>query len=204
MPTLEKDILALNLRLKHLEDCVLRSPESRNVKAFDLETALEENPNSLLARVEELEEKLRKELAQKKYLADFLQKFNSLKEFLEVNPLDFEKSLLTPAAKTEIILGSEAELSRLSNTLSDIEGLEKFINPPAFQNAKQFEPTLKTLSKVHLEQSELLEQLNSRVTNMLDVYNNTVNTLSEIFLSWDSLLSALEAKVSTLERMKSM
>ncbi|KAK9712932.1 hypothetical protein K7432_006822 [Basidiobolus ranarum] len=204
MPTLEKDFLTLNLRLQHLEECVLRTSDSKNVKAFDLETALEENPSSLLTRVEELEEKLRKELSQKKYLVDFLQKFESLKDLLEVNQLELERNLLTPAAKTEIILGSENELSKLANTLSDIESLEKFINPPAFQNVNQFEPTLKALGKVHIEQTELIEQLNSRVTNMLDVYNNTVNTLSEIFISWDSLLSVLEAKVSSLERMKAM
>eukprot|EP01111_Echinosteliopsis_oligospora_P011748 TRINITY_DN3939_c0_g1_i1.p1 TRINITY_DN3939_c0_g1~~TRINITY_DN3939_c0_g1_i1.p1 ORF type:complete len:192 (+),score=34.09 TRINITY_DN3939_c0_g1_i1:88-663(+) len=116
-----------------------------------------------------------------------------LKTWVEVEPiirgLESGESLLQTPAKLAILLACEDQLTTISNHLSSIQELEKFINSSTLQETAPLIAKSKPIEAVHQEQKEIVSQVCDSVHQSLSSYHSVMNIVSQKFVYWDHTLS---------------
>ncbi|CAG8442358.1 11412_t:CDS:2 [Acaulospora colombiana] len=204
-----QSLSTLEFRVYHLEKSIF-GHEARSNKVLAYERLKEQL--TLLKRVDEIK---------KEFNAIIRDGADGLKSFLEIydqvselispfkdSALAMERAILTPEAKAEIICSSAEELETVAENLKQIEELKGIIDAPEFKGLDKLFPQITPIETENISQISKTNEMSTRLTSLMDRYNNTVsfstdiNTLSEIFISWDHILSTLDVNISALERAK--
>ncbi|OZJ05320.1 hypothetical protein BZG36_01569 [Bifiguratus adelaidae] len=165
---------------------------------------------NVLAQWNKLSGQWRRILKERKYVADFLDKYP--KPQLQTLSADdattsqrpqvtheLTASYLPPEAKLEQILSAHDDLTRFVQDVSGIKELQFVLNGQGFADLDTTRQKLAPLVPVHSALNLESAQCSERVTKLLSRYNVLINTLSEIFISWNSVLDHVESAIVELE-----
>ncbi|CAG8442388.1 3816_t:CDS:2 [Acaulospora colombiana] len=191
-----QSLSTLEFRVYHLEKSIF-GHEARSNKVLAYERLKEQL--TLLKRVDEIK---------KEFNAIIHDQVSELISPFKDSALAMERAILTPEAKAEIICSSAEELETVAENLKQIEELKGIIDAPEFKGLDKLFPQITPIETENISQISKTNEMSTRLTSLMDRYNNTVsfstdiNTLSEIFISWDHILSTLDVNISALERAK--
>ena len=95
--------------------------------------------------------------------------------------------------KTEVVLHRAEEIEKMASQLAKVQELKDNINSENFQGIEEVEKKLVPLSKVHISQQHIAEEMSKEVAELLANYNLIVEGLSQKFMEWDSLITKMES-----------
>ncbi|EGC29324.1 hypothetical protein DICPUDRAFT_43005 [Dictyostelium purpureum] len=102
------------------------------------------------------------------------------------------ETLLNSVEKLAIILSAEDEIYTTSRNLQKLHELEKFINSNSMQSIPTLNEKLKPIENVHFEQEIIAVQLNKKLEEKVQGYNDIIQEISNRFAYWDQILTELE------------
>ncbi|KAM9982099.1 hypothetical protein ACTFIY_004387 [Dictyostelium cf. discoideum] len=114
------------------------------------------------------------------------------------NKIVDNESLLNSVEKLAIILSAEDEIYSTARNLQKLGELEKFINSSSTQSIPKLNEALKPLENVHFEQEVIAIQLNKKLEEKVQSYNDIIQEISNRFAYWDSIITDLESKSKDL------
>ncbi|KAM9965724.1 hypothetical protein ACTFIR_005897 [Dictyostelium discoideum] len=114
------------------------------------------------------------------------------------NKIVDNESLLNSVEKLAIILSAEDEIYSTARNLQKLGELEKFINSSSTQSIPKLNESLKPLENIHFEQEVIAIQLNKKLEEKVQSYNDIIQEISNRFAYWDSIITDLESKSKDL------
>ncbi|KAN0026975.1 hypothetical protein ACTFIU_009653 [Dictyostelium citrinum] len=114
------------------------------------------------------------------------------------NKIVDNESLLNSVEKLAIILSAEDEIYSTARNLQKLGELEKFINSSSTQSIPKLNEALKPLENIHFEQEVIAIQLNKKLEEKVQSYNDIIQEISNRFAYWDSIITDLESKSKNL------
>ncbi|EAL68743.1 hypothetical protein DDB_G0277561 [Dictyostelium discoideum AX4] len=114
------------------------------------------------------------------------------------NKIVDNESLLNSVEKLAIILSAEDEIYSTARNLQKLGELEKFINSSSTQSIPKLNEALKPLENIHFEQEVIAIQLNKKLEEKVQSYNDIIQEISNRFAYWDSIITDLESKSKDL------
>ncbi|KYQ99912.1 putative dynactin 22 kDa subunit [Tieghemostelium lacteum] len=106
-----------------------------------------------------------------------------------------DQPTLNSVEKLAIILSAEDELLQTAKNLQKLNELEKFINTESLSSLPQLTLKLKPIENLHAEQEAITIQLNKKLGEKVQSYNDIIKELSFRFQYWDKVLTELERSV---------
>ncbi|KAK5578235.1 hypothetical protein RB653_003188 [Dictyostelium firmibasis] len=114
------------------------------------------------------------------------------------NKIIDNESLLNSVEKLAIILSAEDEIYSTARNLQKLGELEKFINSSSTQSIPKLNEALKPLENIHFEQEVISIQLNKKLEEKVQSYNDIIQEISNRFAYWDHIITDLESKSKDL------
>ncbi|KAN0036090.1 hypothetical protein ACTA71_005390 [Dictyostelium dimigraforme] len=114
------------------------------------------------------------------------------------NKIVDNESLLNSVEKLAIILSAEDEIYNTARNLQKLGELEKFINSSSTQSIPKLNEALKPLENIHFEQEVIAIQLNKKLEEKVQSYNDIIQEISNRFAYWDHIITDLESKSKNL------
>ncbi|TPX64087.1 hypothetical protein SpCBS45565_g06138 [Spizellomyces sp. 'palustris'] len=186
-------IVHLNERLTHLE--AITAPSLLSLTS-DGRGKLE---GSLLRSLQGIQDKLLQIAQERRGIGDFFHKYARLEVSLLNDKVELETGTLDAAAKRDILLASEDDLTNYAHLLKELNSLKNELDSPVLQGLEALIPRLNETEARYIKQRHQEEGLRRRLCDMLTTYNRFVNTLSEIFIWYEETLSKLEQQVVQYE-----
>ncbi|KAI9355356.1 hypothetical protein DFJ73DRAFT_825253 [Zopfochytrium polystomum] len=151
---------------------------------------------SVLATVQTVQAKLRRIADDRRAIAEFLQKYVSLKDLLQNQTNELDSGGLDATAKKEIVLAADEEILQAAEYLKELDGLKGEVNSNALNGLNAYMVALRPIEVQQIEQSKISSKMKERFISLINDYNNYVSTLSQVFLHYDNLISTLEREFS--------
>ncbi|KAJ3049429.1 hypothetical protein HK097_009570 [Rhizophlyctis rosea] len=189
-----QQISQLDERLRHLE--ALTAPKllsSGNREVFE---------ESILSSVQNMQAQLMQITEDRPVIGDFLMRYEQLRDLLQNQTDEVERSALDIHAKKAVVLASEEDLLQIAEQLRDIDSLKDELDAPVLQELELLVPQLAPIEARSIEQNESVAQLRERFLEALDSYNQFVTLISEVFIWYQDVVSSLERTVSILENQQ--
>ncbi|KAN0004466.1 hypothetical protein ACTFIZ_010621 [Dictyostelium cf. discoideum] len=114
------------------------------------------------------------------------------------NKIVDNESLLNSVEKLAIILSAEDEIYSTARNLQKLGELEKFINSSSTQSIPKLNEALKPLENIHFDQEVIAIQLNKKLEEKVQSYNDIIQEISNRFAYWDSIITDLESNSKDL------
>ncbi|KAJ3034675.1 Dynactin subunit 3 [Rhizophlyctis rosea] len=191
---LTNQVSQLEERLRHLE--ALTAPKllsSGNREVFE---------ESVLSSVENIQGRLLQITEERSAIGDFLMRYEQLRDLLQNQSDEIERSALDVHAKKAVVLASEEDLLQIAEQLRDIDSLKDELDAPVLQELETLVPKLSPIEARNIEQSEYVGHLRERFLEALDSYNQFVTLISEVFIWYQDVISSLERTVQRLENQQ--
>ena len=119
-------------------------------------------------------------------------KIDALEKFLD--PSFGKTSLVSQAAREELLLGYVGQLRAVSGQVDELQKLKDYINTTEFQGLDAHEKKLAAVSRTHCQQEQAVEEISCQARELLKTYNQITLQLSAQCIEWERELSQSETK----------
>mmetsp|Transcript_6291 Transcript_6291/g.17669 ORF Transcript_6291/g.17669 Transcript_6291/m.17669 type:complete len:197 (+) Transcript_6291:36-626(+) len=149
---------------------------------------------SLAGCVAKLASKVDAVFKQEKQLVEFEKSMDSMEEWLQSEHASASHVVLHRNAKRNYVVQHAEQLQDFAKSLSEVESLRQYINPPYMQELPKHSEQLRKIDGKSVVTMGCAMKLHEQVAQISEEYHKTIVALNSQLLKWDSALSSKEAK----------